>query len=164
MVHQPSVQPSLVAPLLQDYQCNECSEPCYPTSPGLAVESSYYHKFLPSTDLGETDLAHKVDDMGHQLKALKVRSPHPFDADFNTESPFSPQIMSEVAPPKFRMPQAELYDGTTDPLDHIESFKALMLLHRATDGVLCCTFSATLRKAARLWFFKLLLDSVHSFE
>ena len=88
--------------------------------------------------------------MGHQLEALKVRSSHPFDTECNAEPPFSPQIMGEVVPPKFRMPQAELYDGTTDPLDHIESFKALMLLHRATDGVLCHAFLVTLCKAAQL--------------
>ena len=52
--------------------------------------------------------------------------------------------MSEVASPKFRMPQAELYDGAIDPLEHIESFKALMLLHGATDGVLYRAFSMTL--------------------
>ena len=45
------------------------------------------------------------------------------------------------------MPQTELYDGTTDPLDHLESFKALMLLHGATDGVMCRAFLATLQKA-----------------
>ena len=45
--------------------------------------------------------------------------------------------MNEAIPPRFKMPQTELYDGTTDPLDHLESFKALMLLHGATDGVMC---------------------------
>ena len=115
-------------------------------------------------DLGGVDLARRVDDIGHQLEALKVRSSHPFDAEFNVKLPFSPHIMSEVALPKFRMPQAEFYDSTIDPLDHIESFKALMLLHRATDGVLCRAFLATLYKVARLWFFGLRPNNVHSFE
>ena len=39
-----------------------------------------------------------------------------------------------------------------------------MLLHGATDGVLCRAFSTTLRKAARLWFSELRPSSVHSFE
>ena len=72
--------------------------------------------------------------------------------------------MSKVIPPKFKMLQTEPYDRTTDPLDHLESFKALMLLHRATDGILCRAFSVTLHKAARLWFFGLCSESVHSFE
>ena len=132
----------------EDHQSDECFEPCRLPSPRLAATSSCYYRSLLSIDLGGIDLARKVDDMGHQLEALKVRSSYPSDVDFNTEPPFSPQIMSEAVSSKFRMPQAELYDGTTDPLDHIKSFKALMLLHRATDGMLCHVFSMTLRKAA----------------
>ena len=47
------------------------------------------------------------------------------------------------------MLQTELYDGLVDPLDYLEAFKALMLLHEANDGTLCQAFQATLRKAAR---------------
>ena len=82
--------------------------------------------------------------MGHQLEALKVRSSRPLDVEFNVEPSLSHHIMSEDVLLKFRMPQAKLYDGTTDPLDHLESFKTLMLLHGATDGVLCCAFLVTL--------------------
>ena len=72
--------------------------------------------------------------------------------------------MSEVVPPRFNMHQTELYDGTTDPLDHLESFKALMLLHGATNGVMCRDFPVTLRKVARLWFSGLRTESIHSFK
>ena len=88
--------------------------------------------------------------MGRQLEALKVRSSYPFDAEFNAELSFSPHIMSEVTPPKCRMTQVELYDGTTDPLNHIKSFKALILLNKATYSVLSRAFSVTLRKTAWL--------------
>ena len=150
MVHQPPPQPSLVDLAPKDHQHDECFEPRHPTSLGLAVESSNYDRCLPSTDLGGIGLAHKVDNIGRQLENLKVKSFRPFDAEFNTEPPFSPQIMSEVTPPKFRMPQAKLYDSTTDPLNHIESFKALMILHGATNGVSCRVFLTTLRKTAQL--------------
>ena len=72
--------------------------------------------------------------------------------------------MSEAVLLKFRMPQVELYDGTTDPLNHLESFKALMLFHGAIDGILCHAFLATLRKVARLWFSELHPSSIHSFK
>ena len=58
------MQPSLVAPAPEDHQRDMCSEPRRPTSLGLAVESSYYHRSLPPIDLGGIDLARKVDDMG----------------------------------------------------------------------------------------------------
>ena len=125
-------------------------KPHRPTSLELAVDSSYYHRSLPSIDLGGVNLTCKVDDMGRQLEALKVRSSRPFDDEFNAELPFSHHIMSEVAPLKFRMPQAELYDSTTDPLDHLESFKALMLLPGAIDDVVYRAFPVTHQKTTRL--------------
>ena len=45
-----------------------------------------------------------------------------------TDSPFTTKVLNHSLPPKFRLPQLESYDGSKDPLDHIESFKALMLL------------------------------------
>ena len=53
---------------------------------------------------------------------------------------FTSKIMEEPAPPQFKILQIELYDGSTDPLDYLEAFKALMLLHRANDGTLCWAF------------------------
>jgi hypothetical protein len=42
--------------------------------------------------------------------------------------PFSPRIMGFPLPPKFKMPQLEIFDGTKDPLDHLKTYKALMHL------------------------------------
>ena len=44
------------------------------------------------------------------------------------DSPFTTEVLNRPLPPKFRLPQLESYDGSKDPLDHIESFKTLMLL------------------------------------
>ena len=82
--------------------------------------------------------------MGHQLESLKVKSSQPLDKEFSIEPPFTPQIMSEVVSSKFKMPHIDPYEGTTDPFDHLESFKALMLLQDATDSILCQAFPATL--------------------
>ena len=82
--------------------------------------------------------------MDRWLEALKVKSSCPLDTEFNVEPPFLPHIMREAIPPKFRMPQVELYDGTTDPFNHLESFKVLMLLYGATDGILYRAFPTTL--------------------
>ena len=45
-----------------------------------------------------------------------------------TDSPFTAQVTLFPLPPKFHMPQVETYDGSKDPLDHLESFKTLMHL------------------------------------
>ncbi|XP_077248498.1 uncharacterized protein LOC143888089 [Tasmannia lanceolata] len=62
------------------------------------------------------------------------------------------------------MPQLPQYNGTTDPIDHLETFKTLMLLHGASDGFLCRAFSATLTRAARDWYSGLQPWSISSFE
>ncbi|XP_038982017.1 uncharacterized protein LOC120110599 [Phoenix dactylifera] len=62
------------------------------------------------------------------------------------------------------MLQIEPYDGSSDPLYHLESYKALMTLQGATNALLCTAFPATLRKAARHWFSGLKPNSILSFE
>ena len=61
------------------------------------------------------------------------------------------------------MPHVEPYDGSTDPIDHLESYKALMTIQGATDALFCISFPATLRKAARAWYSGLQSGSIHSF-
>ena len=62
-----------------------------------------------------------------------------------TNSPFTNEILNRPHPPKFRLPQLESYDGSKDPLDHIESFKMLMLLQMTPDELMCRTFPTTLK-------------------
>ena len=87
--------------------------------------------------------------MGHQLEALKVKYDCPYEKDFNMALPFTLEVMDESIPSQFKMPQTKLYDSPVDPLDHLEAFKALMLLHGVNDGTLCRAFPATLQKASR---------------
>ena len=151
-------------PAPRNSERNLCPEaPCH-TILSSTAESSYFPKTTHSNDPKEHQLMKRVEEMGRQLEALKVKSSRPFERDFTTDPPFSARVMSEPIPMRFKMPQTELYDGTSDPLDHLESFKALMLLHGANDGVMCRAFPATLRKSARLWFSGLHPGSINSFE
>lgn len=52
----------------------------------------------------------------------------------------------------------------TDPLDHLESYKALMQVQGATDALLCKAFPATLWKAAHAWHSRLSPHSINSFR
>ena len=62
------------------------------------------------------------------------------------------------------MLQLESYDGSIDPIGHLESFKVLMLLHGAIDRILCWDFSSTLWKAARYWYFSLKPNPIYTIE
>ena len=64
---------------------------------------------------------------------------------------------------RFKIPTIEPYEGTIDPLDHLESYKALMRIQGATDALLCLAFLATLRKSARVWYSLLEPRSIDSF-
>ncbi|XP_059669890.1 uncharacterized protein LOC132315551 [Cornus florida] len=67
-------------------------------------------------------------------------------------------------PSKFRMPTIESFDGTKDPLDHLETFQALMHLHAMPDEIMCRAFPTTLKGSARVWFNKLKPGTIETFE
>ncbi|XP_058202888.1 uncharacterized protein LOC131317346 [Rhododendron vialii] len=67
-------------------------------------------------------------------------------------------------PRKFKMPQLEAFNGSTDPVDHLETYKSLMHLQTVRDEVMCRTFPVTLKGSARAWFNKLPPGSIHSFK
>ncbi|XP_059638773.1 uncharacterized protein LOC132281054 [Cornus florida] len=80
-----------------------------------------------------------------------------------TNFPFSPTIMRCPLPSKFKMPTLESFDGTRDPLDHPETFQALMHLEAVPDQIMCRALSNTLKGSARVWFNKLKPGSIETF-
>ena len=81
-----------------------------------------------------------------------------------TDSPFTTKVQNCPLPPKFCLPQLELFDNSRDPLDHIKSFKTLMLLQMTLDEVMCRTFPTTLKGVARIWFGKIPPSTIANFE
>ena len=49
-------------------------------------------------------------------------------------------------------------------MDHIESFKTLMLLQMTLNKVMCRVFLTTLKGAARLWFRRIPSGTIAKFE
>ena len=80
------------------------------------------------------------------------------------DSPFTESVMSFPLPPKFHMPQVESYDGSKDPLNHLESFKTLMHLQRVADDIMCRAFLTMLKGSARIWFSRLTPNSIGTFK
>ena len=81
-----------------------------------------------------------------------------------TDSPFTLSVNSFPLPQKFRMPQIESYDGVKDSLDHLETFKTLMHLQGVPDEIMCRAFLTTLKGPARIWFNRLMPNSVNTFK
>ena len=65
------------------------------------------------------ELKSAIKDKGRENLDGMIRS---------TDSPFTIEVLNHPLLPKFRLPQLESYEDSKDPLDHIESFKMLMLL------------------------------------
>lgn len=57
-----------------------------------------------------------------------------------------------------------MYDGTMDPFEHLETFKAQMTLHGFPGKVAYRVFLLTLKGSARVWFGSLVPSSIASFE
>ena len=81
-----------------------------------------------------------------------------------TESPFSAEVLHFPLPAKFRMSQVEAFDGTRDPVDHLNTYKNQMELHGYQDPVRCRAFAITLKGPALAWFNRLPPSSISSFR
>ena len=86
------------------------------------------------------------------------------DLVHQTDSPFTAPVTSFPLPPKFHMPQVENYDGSKDPLDHLESFKTLMHFQGVLDEIMCRAFPTTLKGLARIWFNRLTPNFIGTFK
>ena len=58
----------------------------------------------------------------------------------------------------------ESYNGSKDPLDHLEFFKTLMHLQGVADEIMCRAFPTTLKRPVRVWFNRLTPNSIGTFK
>ena len=86
------------------------------------------------------------------------------DLVHKTDSPFTASINGHPLPSKFKLPSLDLYDGTCDLFDHIANFKTTIHLQGVLDEIMCRAFLTTLKGSARVWFSKIPLNLVSSFE
>ena len=80
-----------------------------------------------------------------------------------TESPFTVGVLHFPFPAKFRMPQIEMFDGTKDPIDHLNTYKNQIEPHGYQDPIRCRTFAITLKGPTLVWFNRLSPSSISSF-
>ena len=75
-------------------------------------------------------------------------------------SPLGLHILSYEPPRSFVMPSFSMYDGSTEPYDHMLHFNQTMILNVGNDCLLCKVFSANLKGPALAWFHKLPRGSI----
>lgn len=89
------------------------------------------------------------EDMIWAIRELRKKFLEPEeDNDYYMRSqkePLHPNILVESFPPNFRVPRVELYEGMTDPNDHINMFLARMVEQPITYALLYHLFPGTLK-------------------
>ena len=100
----------------------------------------------------------------HMKEAVKGRDLVSMDALVQqTESPFTVGVLHFPFLARFKMPQIETFDGTKDPIDHLNTYKNQMERHGYQDPIRCKAFAITLKGLALAWFNRLPPSSISSF-
>ena len=63
-------------------------------------------------------------ELSHMKEVVKGRAPDSMDTLVQqTESPFTAEVLHFLLLAKYRMPQIEAFDGTNEPVDHLNTYK-----------------------------------------
>ncbi|KAL5569099.1 hypothetical protein UlMin_025674 [Ulmus minor] len=93
---------------------------------------------------------------------IKKSLPHSY-----ADSPFVDSIALIEMPRKFSFPNMKMYDGTTDPTDHIASYKQRMFTaaipREQREACMCKSFGSSLQGPALQWYTNLSNNSISSF-
>ncbi|GFZ09950.1 hypothetical protein Acr_21g0005490 [Actinidia rufa] len=119
------------------------------------------------TEARDKSTSQKIRDLDARLDAINTGTNALVTVDTlvrQTEPPFTERLLRARISSKFKLPtQLGIYEGKTDPMDHLDSYKSLMSLQGCSDEVMCKAFLATLKGPARSWFQKLSPGTIDSF-
>ncbi|GFZ16797.1 hypothetical protein Acr_26g0000670 [Actinidia rufa] len=163
----------LAAPSVPDVERSRHSNRSWDRSHNVSIERARGQEgggvLTEATILGHEikSTSQKIQDLDSRLDAINTGTNAPMTVDIlirQTEPPFTERILRARISSKFKLPtQLGIYEGKTDPMDHLDSYKSLMSLQGCSDEVMCKAFSATLKGPARSWFRKLSPGTIDSF-
>ncbi|KAL4600618.1 hypothetical protein ACB092_11G212300 [Castanea dentata] len=138
-----SSNPSSVEVRGGSYSSRSCSLPSAMSSCEEDDPPARRHKKLPSRGLGNNAMSRAL----HQL----------------SKSPFSQRIEKGRLPRRFTQPTFTIYNGRTDPVEHVSHFNQRMVVHSHNETLMCKVFPSSLGPVAMRWFNGLKSGSVGSF-
>ena len=80
------------------------------------------------------------------------------------KSPFTRRIEGASLPWQFHQPTFSLYNGRTDPVEHVSHFNQKMVVHSKDKALMCKIFPSSLGPMAMRWFNGLKANSIDSFK
>ena len=81
-----------------------------------------------------------------------------------SRSPFTCRIKGAVLPRQFQQPTFTIYNGNTNPMEHVSQFNQRMAVHSKNEALMCKVFPSNLGPAAMRWFNDLKANSVDSYR
>ena len=77
-----------------------------------------------------------------------------------SKSPFTQGIEKAKLPRRFHQPTFTMYNGHTDPVEHVSQFKQKMVIHSQDEALLCRVFPSSLGSMPMKWFDGLRTNSI----
>lgn len=81
-----------------------------------------------------------------------------------SKSPFTCRIEGGKLPQRFAQPTFTMYNGRTDPIEHVSHFNQRMVAHSKNEALMCKVFPSSLGPVAMRWFDGLKAGSINSFK
>ena len=81
-----------------------------------------------------------------------------------SKSPFTQGIEKTKLPRHFHQPTFAMYNGRTDPIEHVSQFKQKMAVHSQDEALMCRVFPSSLGSMLIRWFDGLRINSISYFK
>ncbi|KAJ0603957.1 putative retrotransposon gag domain-containing protein [Helianthus annuus] len=139
-------------------------------SGGNTLNNSYNanHGFMQDTGINQAMARElkKLEDMISSVPGVVKPIPEIPDGSHKI-SRFAPPICDAEIPKRFQIPTMKLYDGSTDPEEHVAQYRERMeinpILEMLKEACLCKGFGSTLTGSALKWLLSLPPYSITSF-
>ena len=111
----------------------------------------------------EEEYHHKRNHRSPSYKGL-VNDAMSKALDQISKSPFTCKIEGAELPRQFHQPTFIIYNGRTDPIEHVSQFNQRMAVHSKDEALMCRVFPSSLGPMAMKWFGGLTPNSINSFK
>ena len=81
-----------------------------------------------------------------------------------SKSPFTRGIEKVKLPRRFHQSTFAMYNGRTDPVEHVSQFKQKMVVHSQDEALMCKVFPSSFGPMLMRWFDGLRTTSISSFK
>jgi len=140
----------------------------FPSSSDTSEEGDDNYRQMSKTPPSETfsyeeEHHHKCSHKSPSLKGL-VNDTMSKALDRISKSPFTCKIEGAKLPRRFHQPTFTMYNGRTNPIEHVSQFNQRMAVHSKDEVLMCKIFPSNLRLMVMRWFDGLRPNFVGSFK